>query len=43
MLMVIGHIVLYSINEESLTSFLLGFFAMICLIISLVVSKDKSQ
>ena len=42
-IMIIGHVVLYLMNEESLTSFIFGVFAMICLIISVIVSKKKEE
>lgn len=40
---IIGHIVLYYMKEESLTSFILGVFGMICLIISIIISKKKDN
>ncbi len=42
-IMIIGHIVLYLMKEESLTSFIWGVVAMICLIISVIVSKRKEE
>lgn len=42
-IMIIGHIVLYLMKEESLTSFILGVVAMICLISSVIVSKRKEE
>ena len=38
-IMIIGHIVLYLMKEESFTSFILGVIAMIILIISVVAPK----
>jgi F0F1-type ATP synthase assembly protein I len=42
-IMIIGHVVLYLMKEESLTSFIGGVVAMICLIISIIVSKKKEE
>jgi hypothetical protein len=42
-IMIIGHVVLFIMKEESLTSFILGVVAMVCLIISVIVSKKKEE
>ena len=38
---IIGHIFLYFLKEESLTSFVLGVLAMVFMIIALLVSKKE--
>ena len=42
-IMIIGHVVLYIMKEESLTSFILGIFAMIGLIISVILTKKNEK
>lgn len=40
---IIGHILLYFLKEQSLSSSLLGMIGMICLIISITISKSKEK
>jgi hypothetical protein len=40
-MIIIAHIILYLIKEESLTSFLFGVVSMICMIISVIISNKK--
>ena len=39
----IGHIILYFMKEESLISFILGVTAMVLMILGILVSKRKEQ
>ena len=38
---IIGHIILYFMKEESLNSFILGIIPMVIMIIAVHVSKEK--
>lgn len=40
---IVGHIFLYFLKQQSLSSSILGIIGMICLIISITISKSKEK